>query len=50
MESVKKMNALERNSVISSKVDMVKGKNTFGFILKKTGNKFLDEAKEKAKE
>jgi hypothetical protein len=43
-----KKNLLNRNSIITQKVDMNKSKNMFGVILKKTGNKFLCEAKEKA--
>jgi hypothetical protein len=50
IEAMKKKNLLDRNSVIKEKVDLTKSKNTFGFILKKTNNKFLSEAKEKAKE
>lgn len=48
IEALKKKNLINRNSVISQKVDMNKGKNIFGAILKKTNNKFLNEAKEKA--
>jgi hypothetical protein len=47
---LKKKNLLTRNSVITQKVDLNKSKNIFGALLKKTNNKFLNEAKEKAVE
>ena len=50
IDALKKKNLLGRSSVIKEKVDMTKSKNTFGFILKKTNNKYLNEAKEKASE
>ena len=50
VNALKKKNILCRSSVIKEKVDMNKSKNIFGFILKKTNNTFLNEAKQKAVE
>lgn len=50
IEALNKKALLNRDTTIKEKVDMNKSKNTFGFILKKTNNKYLNEAKEKANE
>ena len=55
IQALKQKNNVVRQSVIggvgiSKKVDMSKTKNMFGALLKKTNNKFLNEAKDKAVE
>lgn len=48
--SLKTQSLLTRDSTIKEKVDLNKSKNIFGFILKKTGNPLLNQAKQKAQE
>ena len=48
--TLKQKTLLTRDGTIKEKVDMNKSKNIFGFILKKTGNNLLSEAKQKAQE
>ena len=44
IKSNEKKNLLNREGVIKNNVNMEKSKNTFGFILKKTDNKFIQNS------